>query len=60
MGNNYGLRTLAVCGILVFLKDKFKPLITPKWLFIFMGGLDCAFTLNMCCTGYVSLHVVGK
>lgn len=30
IGDNYGLRTLAVCGILVFLKDKFKPVVTPK------------------------------
>lgn len=30
MGNNDGLRTLAICGLLVFLKDKFKPVVTPK------------------------------
>lgn len=27
MGNNYGLKTLAICGILVFLKDKFKLIV---------------------------------
>lgn len=58
MGNNDGLRTLAICGLLVFLKDKFKPVVTPKWLITVMAGLNHVCVLNMCCNSYVSLHMV--